>query len=74
MKTISYSELMKELEAYKTPRHNTDKLTNEQKSFLKKGVENGVPYNQMIRLWNKTDWKPISKYWINKLVIELGYK
>ena len=60
---ISYSELMKELDKYRTITTRALKLTDEQKKFLIKARNHKcpVPYKTLAGLWEKLGWGKIGK-------------
>ena len=69
--TISYEELMTELEKHRGPRSRERILTEQQKNFLIKCRAHSIPvtYDMMAVLWQRRGWGKVASttirtYWL----------
>lgn len=67
-KVISYNELMKELEKFRSIASRDYELTKEQKKFLLKAREGNhkVSWDNIVVLWKKAGWGKVSRGFIIK--------
>lgn len=69
---ISFTELMNELDSFRTRSHSRIVLTKEQKQFINKcrNHTNPVSYSVMAELWAKAGWGKINKSTVRDLYLK----
>lgn len=74
--TISFDELMSELDSFRNKATSNRILTKEQKLFLEKCRENSNPvsYVNMSKLWTKAGWGIMNKSTIREIWLKLNTK